>query len=232
MPSPVRVRSEPLRLLFGGLAALVALASCTDFGDELVRPGPTVVVTPNAASIAVGDTLRFQAEARTSGQPIPGVAIVWSSSNETVARIDTTGLASGLAAGSTLIRASTGSVTSAPVTLQVGSAAGPDFATDVQPIFSRSCAVSGCHGGQFPAEGMSLEAGSAWAEIVDVRSISGVPMDIVEPGDPQNSMLYHKIALCDAVCISGERMPPAPRPHLSAAEIDVIQDWIAAGADP
>jgi uncharacterized protein YjdB len=191
-----------------------------------------VVVTPNGAVIEVGGTTRFTAEARAAGgQTIPAATYAWSSSDETVARVDSTGLAAGLAVGTCTIRAASGPVTSAPVTLQV-QAAGPDFATEVQPIFTRSCAVGGCHAGPFPAEGMSLEAGKAYAAIVNRPSISGVPIDLVEPGQPQNSMLYHKIALCDATCISGERMPPPPRQHLSGAEIGVIQEWIAAGANP
>jgi hypothetical protein len=190
-----------------------------------------ITAPADSTEVEVAATVSFVAEARDpNGDLVPAAAIDWSSSDEAIARIDASGIATGVAPGTARIQASSRGIDSAPLTLVVVAGA-PSLARDVQPIFSRSCALSGCHAGPSPREGMSLEPGRS-QEIIDRLSISGVHIDIVEPGDPQNSMLYHKIALCDAGCISGERMPPAPRARLSTAEIELIQAWIAAGARP
>src|SRR5690606_18699824 len=45
-----------------------------------------------------------------------------------------------------------------------------DFTFVQEKIFNVSCAVSGCHTGMFPDAGMSLDAGSAHAALVNVPS--------------------------------------------------------------
>jgi len=55
-------------------------------------------------------------------------------------------------------------------------------------VLDVSCALSGCHaGGAFP----DLSAGSSYGNIVDVLGSQG--LDLVEPGDPENSYLFIKI---------------------------------------
>ncbi len=106
-----------------------------------------------------------------------------------------------------------------------GEAAGCDFETAVQPIFSMSCAFAGCHGGADPQQGMSLEAGAAHAALVGVDSqeLPGTPR--VTPGDLDASYLWEKLGASPSV---GAQMPPGGQ--LSASELEVIERWILAGA--
>ncbi|QXD16765.1 hypothetical protein GQ464_007455 [Rhodocaloribacter litoris] len=97
----------------------------------------------------------------------------------------------------------------------------------VQSIFTSNCAFSGCHAGTFPAQGLNLSAGQAYANIVNVPSQEEPSLDRVEPGDPDRSYLFMKIT--GAPGIRGERMPLG-RPPLSAEQIERIRRWIEAGA--
>jgi hypothetical protein len=108
----------------------------------------------------------------------------------------------------------------------------PTFAADVQPIFSANCAFSGCHAtSEVKPSGkpMHLSVGQAYANIVNVEAFERAGMDRVEPGEPDESYLIHKIQGTQAdVGGSGERMPLGGQ--LTQTEIEIIRDWIAAGA--
>jgi len=66
------------------------------------------------------------------------------------------------------------------------------FAAEVQPIYSVSC-VAGCHTGGTPDQGLNLEAGMAYAQTVNIAATQLGTMDRIEPGDPDNSCLLHKL---------------------------------------
>jgi PKD repeat protein len=100
------------------------------------------------------------------------------------------------------------------------------FAAVQQQIFSPNCAFSGCHGGSSPAEGMSLAAGNAYANIVSVPSNQS-SLDRIEPSDPDNSYLYLKVT--GDPSINGLRMPRTGSP-LSTELIDLLRNWIELGA--
>jgi hypothetical protein len=108
---------------------------------------------------------------------------------------------------------------------------GVSFAEDIQPIFTNSCAFAGgCHAGASPALGMNLSAGQAYANIVDVASTQVPGLDRIEPGDPDNSYLIHKVQGTQAsVGGSGQRMPRGGTP-LSQETIDRIRLWVTQGA--
>jgi hypothetical protein len=100
----------------------------------------------------------------------------------------------------------------------------------VQPIFTTNCAVSGCHAGAAPAQGMTLSTGQAFANTVNVASNQVQGLDRIEPNQPDQSYLVHKIQGTQAsVGGSGNRMPLGGA-SLSQADIDTIRDWITAGA--
>ena len=102
---------------------------------------------------------------------------------------------------------------------------------DVQPIFTGNCAFSGCHAGSSPEEGMSLVAGQAFSNVVNVAARQA-SMKRVTPNQPDNSYLVHKVQgthLDVGVGGSGSRMP-LNRSPLSQSDIDLIRDWIQAGA--
>jgi len=67
---------------------------------------------------------------------------------------------------------------------------------------------------------------ASFAALVDVASIQVPALDRVEPGDPDNSYLIHKLEGTQSV---GTRMPQGG-PFLDQATIDMIRQWIADGA--
>jgi uncharacterized repeat protein (TIGR01451 family) len=142
-------------------ADLRAAAGCTDTNNNIAdfatgSPNPrntasplhdcnapptltSVTITPAQATIGVGDTQQFTAQAFDQfGQPIGGVTVTFASNNTGVATVDTTsptsgtgsatGTVTGHATGSTEIRASatngSTNVTSSPAALSVEPAAG------------------------------------------------------------------------------------------------------------
>ena len=96
-----------------------------------------------------------------------------------------------------------------------------------QTIFQTSCAVSGCHAGPQPQQGLDLSAGQAFANLVGVESRERPTLDRVAPGTPDASYLVWKIE--GRPDIVGVRMPLGRAP-LSAAQIALIRQWIAEGA--
>ena len=111
--------------------------------------------------------------------------------------------------------------------------AGISFANDVQPIFTNNCAFSGCHGSQSTkpiGKPMVLVSGQAYANIVDVPSFQLPSMNRIEPDDPDNSYLIHKIEGTQAaVGGTGDQMPRGSC-CLSPQEIETIRGWVEAGA--
>jgi plastocyanin len=89
-------------------------------------------------------------------------------------------------------------------------------------IFTPICAA--CHP---PNQGMDLRSGKAFASIVGVNSSEQRSLQRVKPSDPTNSYLYQK--LTGAPGITGVQMPFGG-PPLTAAQIQLIHDWIVAGA--
>jgi CHRD domain len=111
-------------------------------------------------------------------------------------------------------------------------AAGADvsFAKEIQPIFTASCALPGCHAGNSPQQGQNLSAGQAFANTVGVKSVEAPSLNRIQPGDPQKSYLWHKInGTQQTVGGSGARMPFG-RAALPADQIAKIQQWIQQGA--
>lgn len=119
-------------------------------------------------------------------------------------------------------------------------------------IFDRKCStMATCHGSADSMHDLCLKpacgARSAYTDLVGVTphnfAAATDGLKRVEPGNPQNSLLFHKIsggALLNSTTFGpgtyGARMPyhsPATdraRPKLSSGEIRLINDWILAGA--
>ena len=93
-------------------------------------------------------------------------------------------------------------------------------------IFTPRCAFAGCHG-PFPNLGLILLEGHSYASLVNVESAELAPLPRVRPGDPDGSYLVLKLE--GDPRIVAERMPYGG-PYLSAAQIQAVRDWIAAGA--
>ncbi|MBX3412646.1 MAG: PSD1 domain-containing protein [Pirellulales bacterium] len=96
------------------------------------------------------------------------------------------------------------------------SAAEIDYARHVKPVLQARCYA--CHGALKQESGLRLDT-------VEFARRGGDSGAAIEPGDAAASLLVERISADDASL----RMPPEGEP-LSAAQIDVIRDWIAAGA--
>ena len=84
------------------------------------------------------------------------------------------------------------------------------FERDILPIFNSKCAMSGCHDAGTAAEGYNL---SNYRKIVSRGLVKG---------KPNSSELYEVVA--------DNKMPPKGYTKLSAAEKQMLYDWIADGA--
>src|SRR6266567_867811 len=88
-----------------------------------VIPGTvaTVAVSPSTASLVVGQTVQLVATPQdTSGNPLDGRVVTWSSTNPAVATVNASGLVSGVAAGAaTVIVACEGQTTPVAITVTV-----------------------------------------------------------------------------------------------------------------
>jgi hypothetical protein len=101
----------------------------------------------------------------------------------------------------------------------------PSFASDIQTIFTTSCALSGCHAPGSAQGGLVLASGQAYANIVNVDSTEIPAKKRIVPGDAANSYLVLKI---EGNQTSGSRMPP--NGPLDSNRIQNIKNWVAKGA--
>jgi hypothetical protein len=91
-----------------------------------------------------------------------------------------------------------------------------------------NCTGVGCHAGTRPKDGLSLEAGVAYGELVGAAaSQCDDARQLVAPGDSANSYLMQKM-LGTELC-SGSMMPKAGQ-SLAASELALISTWICQGA--
>jgi len=93
-------------------------------------------------------------------------------------------------------------------------------------IFTPKCTV--CHGGSNPAAGMSLEDGQAFAQLVSTKR-SFDPEIRVVAGSADDSFIIDKLENNNLGGSRGDRMPLGG-PYLALDQIQVIRDWIDAGA--
>ena len=101
----------------------------------------------------------------------------------------------------------------------------PSFASDIQPIFTANCALSGCHAA--PGQhGLILSAGQSYSLLVNVNSVEVPTLMRVRPLLPDSSYVVLKIEGRQTV---GVRMPATGTP-LSSTNIQLIRNWITKGA--
>lgn len=100
-----------------------------------------------------------------------------------------------------------------------------DFASIQEHVLTPIC--TRCHIGAGAPQGLQLDAAHSYALLVGVASSEQPAVLRVSPGDPDSSYLLRKLE--GAPGISGEQMPFGG-PYLPQATLDVIRQWIAAGA--
>jgi hypothetical protein len=109
----------------------------------------------------------------------------------------------------------------------------PTLANIQATIFSTSCTDAACHTSVVQAGGLVLEEGKAHDQLVGVPAVNVAAQQAgllrVKPGDPSNSFLI--IKLSGPVPAQGSPMPLG-KPPLTAAQIQLIRDWITQGAAP
>jgi hypothetical protein len=97
-------------------------------------------------------------------------------------------------------------------------------------IFSPICAQAGCHVGAGAPQGLMLDSvDNSFQDLVGVASVELPAILRVDPGNPDNSYLVHKIE--GRPTILGAQMPPN-QPALSGSQITAIRTWIQNGANP
>jgi hypothetical protein len=102
----------------------------------------------------------------------------------------------------------------------------------VRQLFeAHGCTASACHGSA-PGQGnLDLTGDGAWAALVDAPSTIAPDVKRVEPGAPQKSLLWRKLAARTEglTGVPGSPMPSNDLP-LSTAELAAIEKWIYGGA--
>jgi beta-lactamase superfamily II metal-dependent hydrolase len=98
-----------------------------------IPPGPpaTVTATPSSAGIYTGEAYTFTATARDSTGATTSTTYTWSTSDAAVATVDANGTATGLAAGTAVIRATASNGVYGEATLTVSTAPPPGSAQEL-----------------------------------------------------------------------------------------------------
>jgi len=124
--SSATVASVSAAGLVTALAPGSTIITATSEGKDAVAtitvasvPVAAVVVTPDANPLVVGQTTQLKAEPRdAAGQPLPGRAVLWSTSAPEVASVSSTGLVTAIGPGNaTISAASEGKTGTATVTV-------------------------------------------------------------------------------------------------------------------
>jgi hypothetical protein len=99
-------------------------------------------------------------------------------------------------------------------------------------VFIPTCTFSSCHGQSGQAAGLNLTAGDLHSQLLN-HDVRDTAMPLVDPGDPDNSWLWHALATCEPETPEGDARSHMPRnaPVLLDAEIVTkVRAWIQAGA--
>lgn len=234
------------RSLFAVIAILscaILVESCKDIGEDLPESGVPLLT---ASQFSVNLTPSGQITVTISGGRSPHSISVGP--DTTIATVELTSLPNGTS--SLLITATSTDTFARPTSVKIKEADGHgdsplapthgeqeitigitvsaaiSFANRIQPIFSSSCAVPGCHvpGGSGP---MSLVAGASHGNLVGATATNGpcAGDNRVDPRDADGSALIKRLR---GTC--GQLMPLGG-PALSSTQIQLISDWINEGAN-
>src|SRR5206468_3801592 len=158
------------------------------------------------------------AEGALNDQP-PSTTTTVTSTSTTVATVETT---------STTVPTVTSTSTTSTTTTQPPALV--SFRGDVQPIFTASCALPGCHSGPIPTQGLDLSEGSSYAVLVGRSSTDLPTVKLIDPGSATTSYLLWKVGKAPAgQSIMGLPMPLLGGP-LTLAQVVTISDWVTQGA--
>jgi hypothetical protein len=103
------------------------------------------------------------------------------------------------------------------------------YAADIQPIWDASC-VTACHTAGGTAASVLDLSGNAYANIVDVNSGQAIGVKLIASGDAMQSYLVAKIEGNQTLLGGTGGLMPSGADALDAATIQLIKDWVDAGA--
>lgn len=175
----------------------------------------SITVTPASPSVYIGGTVNFAAMASYSDLSSDDITdlVAWASGTPAALGLAPAGVGTGMAAGSSLVTATepgTGISGNTTATVYVS------WAANLQFLFGQNC--TSCHGGSFPVQNLNLSSyplamstGNSWPNIIIA-------------GDAANSIIVQRL--------EGTITPQMPynEPPLAAAQIQMVKDWINAGA--
>lgn len=109
------------------------------------------------------------------------------------------------------------------------------FSLDIEPLFTKNCAVVGCHTSAFAIGGLSLSQAVAYGTLVNVNANQRppgfpTPMKRIAPGDPDNSYLYRKIIGTPGTFVGAQMPAPGTGNTLSDRDKAIVAAWITEGA--
>ena len=170
----------------------------------------------------------------STGQDAPGTTTTGpgTSAGDTGGADDSTGGADtsgdSTSGDSTTSDSTTGDSTGDTAGDSSGGGDGPSFMGEIWPIFSGAC---GCHKDSNGAGGLVLKKSNAFDNMVGKASKQLPAMELVEPGDPEMSYLWHKLNDSQkSVGGKGKKMPPGGL--LDPQSLDLVKQWIEQGALP
>lgn len=106
-----------------------------------------------------------------------------------------------------------------------------DFAWIETHVLVPSCATAGCHSGANPEVGLRLDAGAAYANLVDKGSSTQPGWIRVVPGSVATSYLAVALGRADGPPPRDGFMPLGADP-LCGEMLDAVERWIRDGAMP
>lgn len=195
-----------------GTSTITATSGAISGNASLTVTAPIVIgvhaITPTTPSINTSATQQFTAVGRLSDQtttPNINSQVTWSSSNNGVATINSSGLATGVSGGTSTITATFngGTPATANTVLTVNAPAMVSFATQIQPKIQM---CQGCHA-------------------VAMHTYNGIRSYVSTPPVAANSVLYLRLAGGTA----GTRMPQGG-PFYEGGDLQLFADWINQGA--
>jgi hypothetical protein len=108
------------------------------------------------------------------------------------------------------------------------------FSQNIVVILGTHCAVVGCHVPGSPPNGLIMTPNQAYSNLVGVSAVEEPAYLRVDPGNASDSLIYLKTsAYSTGVAPPGGYLPmppPVTMDQLSAAELQVLVDWINQGA--
>lgn len=96
----------------------------------------------------------------------------------------------------------------------------PTLVSIQQQVFNQHCLS--CHSAQQQNYHLDLSAGKAIGNLLYVTSFMEPPLNLIEAGDPANSLLVRKL---EGTALTN-RMPLAPLPQVPQSKRDAVRTWI------